>query len=196
MAPLTNAKRELFCQQIIEGTKFSRTQGDAYIRSGYRASGHAAETNASRLLKNADIQRRLAELGGKGARNARVTAQSLIEKLDVVFNGSVADKQYSAAGRAVETQGKLAGVMIDRTEIGGPGEFAEIKNVDDVARAILAESSLEDALAVYVEIRDALLRIAAERAQDVTPSELAAPNNEVNRALAVLRPERETRRSR
>jgi hypothetical protein len=196
MPALKNQKREQFCQMMFQGARFGWSQGTCYMKAGFRSTGHSAETGASRMMKKSDIQRRLAELGGKGARSARVTAQSLIEKLDIVFDGSVAEKQYSAAGRAVETQGKLAGVMVDRTEIGPPGAFDGIETIDDVARAILSETSLDDALAVQDAVREALLRLAGDRAQDVTP-EPAQPEPagyETARALELLRPE--SRRSR
>lgn len=39
-------------------------------------------------------------------RKARITADSPIAKLDAVYDGALAGEQYSAAGRAVEVQGK------------------------------------------------------------------------------------------
>jgi len=46
--------------------------------------------------------------------------------LDAVFDGATEAKQYSAAGRAVEAQARIAGVgAADRIEIGGPGSFSE-----------------------------------------------------------------------
>jgi hypothetical protein len=167
------------------------------MKAGFRSAGHGAETNASRLLKKADIRRRLAELGEGGAKKAGVTAESLIEKLDVVFDGATAEKQYSAAGRAVEAQGRLAGVMTDRVEIGGPGEFslqtidevleliarefgAETATaiawtfdhdgpmpIDDVARVTLKGMTLDEALERNERIREALLRVASDGAQVV-----------------------------
>jgi hypothetical protein len=62
MPALKNPRHEQFAQMIVLGTKNGWTQGAAYSRSGYKAEGQAAETNASRLLKNAQIQARLAEL--------------------------------------------------------------------------------------------------------------------------------------
>jgi hypothetical protein len=148
MAPLRNPKHEAFCQLMFEGARYGWSQGTAYMKAGFRSAGHGAETNASRLLKKADIRRRLAELGESGAKKARVTAESLIEKLDVVFDGSVAEKQFSAAGRAVEVQGKLAGVMTDRIEVGGPGEFGSLQTVDEVLELIAREFGAETATAI------------------------------------------------
>lgn len=67
MVPLKNQKHEAVCHQIIEAAKYGRTQGQAYSRAGFKTDGAAAEANASRLLKNANIQIRLAELGQPAA---------------------------------------------------------------------------------------------------------------------------------
>jgi hypothetical protein len=208
---LKNVKHEQFAQLMFEGAKFGWSQGTCYMKAGFRSAGHGAETNASRLLKKADIRRRLAELGGGGAKKARVTAASLIEKLDVVFDGSVAEKQFSAAGRAVEVQGKLAGVMVDKLEVGGPGEFTPtvaetlelVKRefgpvtasavawtldhddgempVDDVARFTLATMSLDRALARHELLREALLRVASDDAQVVEAVPQDDPPDRVHR---------------
>jgi hypothetical protein len=138
MPALKNPKHETFCQLTFEGSKYGWSQGTCYMKAGFRSSGHGAETNASRLLKKADIRRRLAELGEGGAKKARVTAESLIEKLDVVFDGAVADKQFGPAERAISTQGKLAGVMTDRIEIGAPGDFS-VQSVEEVLDMVAQE---------------------------------------------------------
>jgi hypothetical protein len=148
MPALRNPKHEVFCQLMFEGAKYGWSQGLIYLKAGFKATGHAAETSASRLMKKDDIRRRLAELGGGGAKKARVTAESLIGKLDIVFTGSVAEKQYSAAGRAVEVQSKLAGVMTDRIEVGGPGEFGGPQTAEEVLELVARELGVETATAL------------------------------------------------
>ena len=195
MPALPNQKHEQFCQLIFAGARYGWTQGTCYQRAGYRTTAHAAETAASRLMKNVVIQQRLAELGGSGARKARLTADTLIGKLDVVFDGSVEAKQYSAAGRAVETQGKLAGLMVDRVEVGRAGEFEGLQTAEEVlavveqelgpeTRGLLAAALERRELPVSVKIdsyarellkvatieqaTEALLRVASDQALVVT----------------------------
>jgi hypothetical protein len=194
MPALTNPKHEAFCQLTFEGARYGWSQGLCYVKAGFKATGHAAETSASRLMKNVNIRQRLAELGGSGAKKARVTAASLIEKLDVVFDGSVAHKQYSAAGRAVETQGKLAGVMTDRIEIGAPGAFAAPSSVEQVVDNMIADlgdpaTALVEAEQIYLEIRAGLEARAAALATVVVdaPSSFR-PTGEATLALELLRP--------
>lgn len=193
MPALKNQKHEAFAQLIVRGVKHNWSQGEAYQRAGYTTTKGAADTAASRLLKNVQIQARIAEIGAPAFRKSQITVETLLRDLEMNVAAAGASRNHAAVNGAIGLMAKLRGLLVDRTEIGPPGAFDEIKNIDDVAAAILDESSLEDALAVYDEIRDALLRIAAERAQDVTPSEPAASNHEVDRALAILRPERRSR---
>jgi hypothetical protein len=76
----------------------------------------------------------------------RLSAADAIHKLDVVYNGAVADQQFGPAGRAVEVQSKISGLMIDRTEIGGAGAFDGIATMQadhlDLGRSALARRAL------------------------------------------------------
>lgn len=58
MTPLKNAKHEAFARAIVSG----KAAGDAYSAAGYKASATSARTNAARLLANAGISSRIAEL--------------------------------------------------------------------------------------------------------------------------------------
>jgi hypothetical protein len=127
MPVLKNARHEQFAREMIKGMKSGRSQGMSYIAAGYQVTGQVAESAASRLLKNVEsgVAARVAELAGAGARRAEVTAASLLEKLDRVYDGASAAEQFSAAGRAVEAQAKIAGVMVEKHEVGAPGSFSE-----------------------------------------------------------------------
>jgi hypothetical protein len=136
MAVLSNIKRENFCRLTIEGAKYGWTQADIYMRSGYRTTAHAAEVNASRLLKNAEIQQRIAELTAPATRKVRATAADLLQKAEVVYDRAVETDRLADANRAVELQGKLGGALVDRVEIGGVGEFAGHTSEEAVAALI------------------------------------------------------------
>jgi hypothetical protein len=154
MPILRNVRHERFARQLIHGMKSGRSRGSSYSAAGYKAEGESAEAAASRLLGNvkSGVAARVRELAGGGARRAEITAASLLEKLDRVYDGATEAKQFSAAGRAIEAQSKIAGVgAADRIEIGGPGDFGTA-SVDDtlkmVAREIGAETAMVFALAL------------------------------------------------
>jgi len=151
MAALRNPRHEQFAQQLIQGMKIGRSQGMSYTAAGYQVEGQVAESAASRLLKNVEsgVAARVAELAGAGARRAEITAQGLLERLDAVFDGATEAKQYSAAGRAVEAQARIAGVgAADRIEIGAPGEFGGPPTVAETLQIIAREFSPATASAV------------------------------------------------
>jgi hypothetical protein len=139
MPALENIRHEAFCQHIVAGAKFGQTQGTAYLKAGYRTSGHAAEVGASRLLKNADIQARIAELVTPAAAKRRVdvSAKALIDKSESPIERGLATDQLNAVGKGIELQGKLGGALIDRVEVGGPGAFAHLQSLEDAARFCL-----------------------------------------------------------
>ena len=189
MPALKNLKRETFCQMIFEGTRFGWTQGVCYSKAGYRSTGHAAETCGSRLLKNADIQARLAELGAPAVKKTRATIDTLIEQLDQVFNGATEDKQHGAAGSAVTTKAKLLGYLRDRVEIGGVGEFDGCETPEQVVDKILVGQDAADVLAGLNRLRELIELRAAHQATVIEASELAPRRSgEGALALGLLRP--------
>jgi Terminase small subunit len=165
MAQLSNVRHENFCKLVIDGAKLGWTQGEIYQRAGYKARGHSAEQLGSQLLKNVEIQQRIAELTAPAVRKAKLTAESLIAKLDDVYTGAVASEQYGAARGAIETQAKIAGLMIDRTEIGAPGEFAGLSEVQ-VVELIRAELG-EEAVALLLASLDSEAEIVIEHEPSV-----------------------------
>lgn len=140
MPILDNAQHELFAQEIAKGT----AQRDAYKAAGYNTKSDAgADASASRLLSNAKIKARVAELqeriGAVAVEKAAVSKSWVIAKLvenversmqaeavkdsegtptgEYKYNGNVAN-------RALELLGKEMGMFIDRKEVGKPGDFA------------------------------------------------------------------------
>jgi Terminase small subunit len=167
MATLKNQKHERFVQMLIEGTRNGWTQGACYSRAGYRAEGAAAETNASRLLKNAQIQGRLAELTAPMVRKSRVTVESLLSQLEATIAGASEAKQFGAVNGSLALIGKLTGLLREKIEVGGPGDFDRLESVDEIARKTLDQLELDEALRNLETLRDAMIKIAAERARPV-----------------------------
>ncbi len=191
MAPLKNPRHELFVQLTLEGVKLGRTQGQNYERAGFKAQGHAAEVAASRLLKNAELRTRLAELTEPAVRKTRTTVDSLADQFDAVFDAAITEKQLSAAGTAAGLKAKLLGFMRDRLEIGAPGDFSGCDNVEDLVARLLSEMDSQKALQALDMLRSLIEQSAANSAQDVTPAPAThRPGVETSRALASLRPTR------
>jgi phage terminase small subunit len=103
---LHNTRHELFAQAIASGNSGSK----AYVQAGYDAKGHAAESAGSRLLRNGEIQARIAEL-----RQARYDREVLDREWVTIRLMEKAENAESdaAAIRALELLGKHLGMFTD-----------------------------------------------------------------------------------
>lgn len=115
MPVLKNPKWERFAQELAKG----KSQTEAYQIAGYRGD----RTAASRLSTNSNISDRVAELQERGASRAEITVDRIRDML--LEDRQLARElgQSAAAVSAVDKLAKLYGHMIDRKEIGKPGEF-------------------------------------------------------------------------
>jgi phage terminase small subunit len=71
--PLPNARRELFCQELVQG----KSQRDAYAASGYKGD----RTAACRMAAKADIVERVRELQETVAENVGITRERVLAEL-------------------------------------------------------------------------------------------------------------------
>jgi hypothetical protein len=152
MPVLKNARHELFAQEVVKAKRDGRTQGDAYHRAGFVSVGNVAEAAASRMLndpKNGTYERVL-ELLGRGAKRAEVSVESLIDKLEA--NIIKADKrgQHSAVNGAIGLLATLKGLLINRTEVGNPGDFEGLTSVEAVVNKVRGEAGDEAADALIL----------------------------------------------
>lgn len=112
MAPLSNQRHEAFCRLVSKGEAASR----AYS-SVYRVSGHTAEVNGSKLLRNTELVARINELQGAAAKRSEKTIESLVEQLDEIIEFARRCKQPAVMVSAVNSQARLLGLMVDKSEV-------------------------------------------------------------------------------
>jgi phage terminase small subunit len=122
MPVLKNPRHERFVQYLAGG----KTATEAYALAGYKPS----RANASHLLDNPDVSERLRQITTKRAVAAAVTAESLIEQNQKVFDAACDAKQFSATVGANKEISILAGIRIERSEIGSPGEFEAMSDAE------------------------------------------------------------------
>lgn len=84
-----------------------------------------------------------------------------------MFDGAVGDAHWGAAGSAAGLKAKLLGFMREKIEIGGVGDFDQCNTIDEIAAKTLDDMPLDVALETHDELRNALLRVAADRALPV-----------------------------
>jgi phage terminase small subunit len=107
-----NEQQERFCRLIVEG----QSGNEAYAAAGYKVSNDAtARANASRLLTNASICERIAELRKPMAAQTSVTLAWLIQQAQEVLVAAKADASHAASIAAIKELGILSGERIEQS---------------------------------------------------------------------------------
>lgn len=131
MPVLPNHKHELFCQHMAMGMGVA----ESYVAAGYKPN----PANASSLKGQQHILARLAEIlensAEKVSSKVEYTRDHLLEKLEEVRIAAMAAGQNPAAVQAIMGQARIVGAIIDRREVGEPGEFTELTDAELVAKA-------------------------------------------------------------
>ena len=108
-------QRELFAQAVASG----KSQADAY-REAYKVKPNTkpecVQVNASKLMADAKVALRVAELRAPIAEKAQLTLESHLERLAQLSKKAEEDGQFSAAISAEVARGKAAGVHIEKSE--------------------------------------------------------------------------------
>lgn len=108
------SKQEAFAQAVASG----KNQSDAY-RLAYAAGKMKASSinvNASKMMADAKVAQRVAELRKPVAEKAQMTLESHLRDLMMLRNMAVKEKQISAAISAEIARGKAAGVHVEKSE--------------------------------------------------------------------------------
>ena len=129
MEPLRNPRHERFAQCLFQGMSANR----AYVEAGYSAH----DGNCIRLRGNERIKERLAYLQGEAAKSAKVTIESINRELDEAIAVAKGKHQAQAMVSASSMKAKLAGLLIERTEVGAPGAFDGLTSTAAIADEVL-----------------------------------------------------------
>lgn len=141
MPLLTNPKHEHFAQLVAKG----ETPPKAYVLAGYSEAG--AAQSANRLLKDADVLARVAELRANlTERLVEKTAYDLakaMQETDEALRLALAKENPGAAVAAITLRSKLNGLLVDKKEIRtGPLEEKSEAELDDIIRRAAAEAQV------------------------------------------------------
>jgi hypothetical protein len=88
----------------------------AYKKVYPKSTRRTAESNFSRLLKNAEFRGRLAELQAAAANGAEITLEGLLREAAQVQEAAIERKQFAAAISALRLKAELSGHYVQRRE--------------------------------------------------------------------------------
>jgi phage terminase small subunit len=111
--PLKNARHERFAQELAKG----KAQHDAFATAGFGAKGNAARANASRLLTDANVSARVAELKARAAEKVIVTVADIAQQLDEDREFARKLNVPAAAVSATMGKAKVLGLLEDKTRV-------------------------------------------------------------------------------
>lgn len=192
MPMLHNPKHELFAQYVATSPKTGWSQGRCYTEAGFKTEDRSADACAARLLTNANVQARIAELVEPTVKKTRATVDTLAEQLDRVFDGALTAEQFGAAGNTAGPKAKLLGFMRERIEVGGVGEFDACQSIKDLVETLLAQEPAAEVLASIDMLRAEIERQASDHAEIVVEPARPRPD-EARLSLEYLQPKRRRR---
>lgn len=130
-------KQEKFCVEYAKSGNMSQ----AYVNAGYEGkTPNAITTNASRMLKNANIQNRIDELTSEAKNNDIADIREMQEALTKIIRQELEEQVLMTEGRldgetevvtktkkssikdvisAINTLGKMQGAFIDKVAVEG-----------------------------------------------------------------------------
>lgn len=108
--------REKFAQAVASGMNQSDAYREAYkVRAGTKLS--SINVNASKLMSDAKVAQRVAELRGAVAKKTMITLESHLADLQKLRNMAVKAEQFGAAITAEVARGKAAGIVVEKGHV-------------------------------------------------------------------------------
>jgi hypothetical protein len=185
MPALKNRKWERFARMLFEGLADGNQAWKAYVKAGYTKHEPSARADSARLLKSApEIIERVKEFQQEAAKLAGETVEKVTNEINEIVSEARADKAHGAAISGVGLKSKILGLVVDKQEIGKPGDFtANAQTSDEIARGYLAEACsiapediAEDAIeAVKSELERHHCALDAIARMPATPPAAASP---------------------
>lgn len=162
--PRLTPRQEKFCREYVRCGVAAR----AYLAAGYTASTrNALDASSSRALGYAKIKRRIEGLRQAMAKKHNVTLDTLADELDEARALALAATQPGAAVQATTVKAKLFGHLVDRKEVGKPGDFQDAESAADVLERVRKELGEHAAAALAGAIGS---DETPEPARDATPT--------------------------
>ena|SRR2546430_1878263 len=154
MPALEDVRWERFCQNIVSGVRKRgdrNTQGQLYIEAGFNAkdvgkAGGSAEACASRLLKQAKIENRIAELLHEAQQKATTkrayTINEITDRMALASRIAEETRNPSALTSAERAIAEVRGLM--NKPIENELDFKTARNMNDVGRKLLLSVGLRE----------------------------------------------------
>ena len=150
MPRLKSQRHELFARQYV----LLDSAADAYRRTWekypMRAITHpdSARQIGWQILHRPEVQARIEELRDQMAKKADITMDKVLSDLQEAMGMAKLQGKPSDIITAAMSQAKLVGLLRDRVETGGVGDFDGMENISEILQKVAEEAGPEAALAL------------------------------------------------
>ncbi len=138
---MLKAKQEAFCLHYAK----TGNATESYRKAGYKCTTEgSANTAASRLLKNVEIQQRLRELRDQIEKPSIMGIEEMQERLSAIARGETFEEYVTQKGVVVKTRVKEAEAIKAIAQLAKMQGVAENVNVNVTIPIISGDGELED----------------------------------------------------
>lgn len=171
MPPLPDFRQELFVRELIKNRLQADTQGAAWLASHPDVKNkNVARAAASRALKYPKVQARYQELLVKHMKKADISVEKILDDYQLALDMAKEQGKPSEIVMAAREQARLIGLLRERIEAGGVGDFDNVTDVGEILGVVEREAGKAAAIALAKAFN-----ITHQEAEDTTVLEQSEP---------------------
>ncbi len=145
MRPLGNLRHELFCREYIKTGLASEAYRRAYPQP---RSPEVVWSASSRLLRHVKVRQRIKVLREQVMKRSDITIEKILSDYQHALNLAKAQSKPNEMVVAAKEQARLVGLLVERKELGGVGDFEHLHDPADVLDKVAREIGPEAAAAL------------------------------------------------
>lgn len=143
--PLANIRHERFCREYIKTGVASVAYRRAYPNVNSRG---AVWVSAHRLIRHDKVKRRIRSLREQIMKRSDITIEKILSDYQYALDMARTQTKPNEMVLAAKEQARLVGLLVERKELGGVGDFENLHDPADVLDKVAREIGPEAAQAL------------------------------------------------
>lgn len=176
MRGLKNIRHERFVREYIKTGVASEAYRRVYPRV---APLNSTWASASRLLRQDKVQRRIKAIQGEAMKRSDITIEKILKDYQTALDLAHAARKPTEIVMAAKEQARLVGLLVERKELGGVGDFENMTDPADVLDKVRLELGEEAAAALGKAFGVTKAAVAGTTAQ-ITTDLWPKPDDTIN----------------
>ena len=138
----TTIRQELFLRELMK----TGVAAEAWRRVYKPKSSVGAQVSACRTLKKPHVRRRYNELLERQMKKSDISVEKCLADCQRAIDEAIALRKPADIVNATMAQAKLVGLLRDKIEVGGVGDFQDVNSVADILEIVGKEVGEEAAM--------------------------------------------------